>query len=108
MFDRIDRVLLRRKLLSSNISTQFVKSLQAMYSVVKSYIRYKNDRSPPINSNIGVKQGDPASSILCLFFLNEILNNINSNLNGILEVDDLKIVLLLFADDAVVFANVRC
>ena len=76
-----------------------------MYRVVKSYVRYGSERSEFITSNIGVKQGDPVSSILCLFFLNDILDNINSDLDGILTIDDVQLFLLLFADDAVVFSR---
>ena len=39
------------------------------------------------------------------FFLNDILDNINSDLDGILTIDDVKLFLLLFADDAVVFSQ---
>jgi len=39
------------------------------------------------------------------FFLNDILDNINSDLDGILTIDDEKLFLLLFADDAVVFSQ---
>ena len=67
MFDRIDRVYLWHKLLTENISTKFVNAIKSMYSVVKSFVRYKFTNSNLISSNIGVKQGDPASSILCLF-----------------------------------------
>ena len=68
MFDSIDRALLWRKLLIEDISTKFIKAIKSMYNVVKSTVRYKNFKSDPISSKIGVKQGDPASSILCLFF----------------------------------------
>lgn len=76
-----------------------------MYGIVKSFVKYKNMHSDLINSKIGVKQGDPASSILCLFFLNDILNNINRNIPGIVNIDDIQVFLLLFADDAVVFTH---
>ena len=90
--------------MQENISSKFIKSIKSMYDIVKSYVRYKGDKSSCINSNIGVKQGDSSSSLLCLFFLNDIINNINSNINGLLKVHDIEIFLLLFADDAVVFA----
>ena len=76
-----------------------------MYVVVKSYVRYKSNESDFIASHIGVKQGDPASSLLCLFFLNDILKNINTNIDNIFSLDNLKLFMLLFADDAVVFSN---
>jgi len=82
-----------------------VNALKAMYSQVKATVNYRNTKSTPIISEVGVKQGDPASSILCLFFLNDLLENKNSSINGIISIDDLKLVMLLFADDAAVFAN---
>ena len=53
--------------------------------------------------HIGVKQGDP--SLMFLFFINDILANINSNIEGIFTKDELKIFILLFADDAALFAQ---
>lgn len=105
MFDRIDRLLLWRKLLDNGVSSKFTKALKSMYDNVRSFVKYNTEKSEFISSNIGVKQGDPSSSILCLFFLNDILNNINTNQEGILNVEDEKLCLLLFADDAVVFAH---
>ena len=105
MFDKIDRIYLWQKLLNEKLSTKFVNAIKSMYSVVKSYIKYNQLKSEFIESNIGVKQGDPASSILCLFFLNDILNSINTNLNGIINIDTLQLFLLCFADDAVIFSE---
>jgi hypothetical protein len=105
MFDKINRIYLWQKLFNENVSSKFSNALKAMYKTVKSFIKYNGESSDFITSNIGVKQGDPASSILCLFFLNDILNNINSNIDGIIEINNLKIFLLCFADDAVIFAK---
>ena len=105
MFDRIDRIYLWQKLLNENVSTKFTNAIRSMYSVVKAIVKYNRTKSDPITSYTGVKQGDPASSILCLFFLNDILNNINSNINGIIDIDDLHVFLMCFADDAVVFTQ---
>ena len=68
MFDRVDRTFLFQKLLSEQVSSKFVKSMRSMYNKVRSTVRYRSEHSDFIDSNIGVKQGDPASSILCLFF----------------------------------------
>ena len=46
------------------------------------------------NSKVVVKQRDPASSILCLLFLNDILNNINSNIPAIVNIEDIQIVFI--------------
>ena len=54
-------------------------------------------------SHIGLKQGDPSSPILFMLFVNDMLQQINSNLDGIFTLDE--IFLILFADDQVAFAK---
>ena len=76
-----------------------------MYCVVKSCVRYKSNTSTFFSSNVGVKQGDPSSSLMFLFFVNDILNNIDTNIDGIFTINDVKLFILLFADDAVLFAE---
>jgi hypothetical protein len=104
MCEKIDRLLLWRKLLDENVSSKLINAMKSMYNTVKSTVKFKCMESEHITSEVGVKQGDPASSILCLFFLNDILNSINKDINGIIDIGELKLYLLLFADDAVVFA----
>jgi hypothetical protein len=104
-FDKIDRTYLWQNLLTENVSSKIVKSLKAMYNTVKSCIRYKSELSDFVDSNIGVKQGDPSSSLLFLFFVNDIVNNFNMSIDGLFSSDELKLFMILFADDAVIFAQ---
>ena len=104
-FDKIDRIYLWQKLINENVSSKIVKSLQAMYNVVKSCVRYKSKTSNFIDSKVGVKQGDASSSLMFLFFVNDILNHIDTNIDGIFTVNEVKLFMLLFADDAVLFAE---
>ena len=76
-----------------------------MYSTVKSAIKYNRKTSHYITSNLGVKQGGPSSSLLFMMFVNDILANINSNVDGIFTVDEIKIFLLSYADDQVLFST---
>ncbi len=76
-----------------------------MYSVVKQCIRYKGTNSEFFNSQMGVKQGDPSSSLLFLLFVNDIVQNINSDIEGIFSTNELNIFLLMFADDAAIFSQ---
>ena len=76
-----------------------------MYDIVKSCIKHKEQTSDFVYSNIGVKQGDPRSTLLFLYFINDNASNINVDINGLFTVNELKIFLFLFADDAVLFVN---
>ena len=104
-FDKIDRTYLWHKLLLENVSCKFVKAIKAMYTTVKLCIRYKSSFSQFFTSHIGLKQGDPSSPLLFMLFVNDIVNNINVDLNGVFTINELKLFLILFADDQVVFAK---
>ena len=57
------------------------------------------------DSNIGVKQGDTSSTLLFLLFINDILSNINTDIDGLFTLNEVKLFLLVFADDAILFAQ---
>ena len=104
-FDKVDRSFLWQKLILEKVSSKLVKTLNAMYSVVKSCVRHRSAYSRFFHSYIGLKQGDPCSPILFMLFINDIVQNIKSNSNDIFTVDDMQLFLLLYCDDAVVFAK---
>ena len=76
-----------------------------MYSSVKSSVKFKNNVSQSFDSNIGVKQGDPSSTLLFLYFVNDMINNFNNDIEGLFTHNDIKLFMLLFADDTVLFAH---
>ena len=104
-FDKIDRSFLWHKLISENVSSRLVKALKSMYNTVKSCIRYKSTLSGFFDSHIGLKQGDPSSPLMFMLFINDITDSINSNFQNIFTIDELKIFMTLYADDAIVFAK---
>ena len=104
-FDKIDRSHLWQKLLAENISSKLVTAIKSMYATVKLCVTYNNTFSPFFESYIGLKQGDPSSPLLFMLFVNDMLQHVNSNLDGIFTLDDIKLFLILFADDQVVFAK---
>ena len=82
-----------------------VSALKAMHSSVKSAVRLNNQTSENINSHAGLKQGDPCSSILFMMFVNDIIESIDSNTEGIITINDIKFFLLSYADDQVLFST---
>ena len=40
-----------------------------------------------------------------MMFINDLLDNINSNLENMFKLDDIILFMILYADDAVVFAR---
>ena len=96
-FDKIDRIFLWQKLLvaSEHVSTKLVKAISSMYSVVKSCIRYRSSLSGFLNSNIGLKQGGPSSPLMFMLFINDIIQNINSDIDDIFTIDGFQLFMLV-------------
>ena len=76
-----------------------------MYDEVRACIRCNGSLSRSFNSYMGLKQGDPSSPSLFMMFINDLLDNINSNLENMFKLDDIILFMILYADDAVVFAR---
>jgi exonuclease III len=105
-FDSINRDALWSKLLSMGMSSKIVKILQVIYTDVKSCVRQFNTVSEFFNVSLGVKQGEPLSPLLFLMFINDMENILQSNdLENYVRIDTVTILMLLFADDAVLMSK---
>ena len=79
-FDSINSGFLWQKLLAENVSSKMTNAIEPMYSTVRSFIRHNRQTSNVITSNLGIKQGDPSSSLLFMIFVNEFITSINTDL----------------------------
>ena len=104
-FDKVDRYWLWYKLMQEDFSPRMLKILKSMYKSVRACIKYNNTFSDLLKSDLGLKQGDPLSPILVMFFINDIITCINTHAEDTISVDDVALFILLYADDAVIFAQ---
>ena len=68
-----------------------LRSLYSMFEFFKGYI--------------GVKQGEPLSPLLFINFIDDMANDLLSNCINTFNVNHFQMFMLLFADDAVLFAT---
>ena len=73
VFAKVDRYLLWFKLLQEGINPRLLNILKSMYSSVKVCIKYSSRFSNFMQSDVGLKQGDPLFPILFMFFINDIV-----------------------------------
>ena len=112
-FDSVWRIGLWMKLLGNSINGKIFRVIYNMYQNIKSCVVHAGEQSSFFHSYCGVRQGENLSPVLFSLFLNDLEAyltesqcegiNLNSQEN---DVDTyLKILVLLYADDTVVFGT---
>ena len=80
--------------------------IKSVYSSVKMRIRTGEMLSESFDNFLGVKQGEPLSPLLFLFFINDLIEDMDvSTSEHIVNLNGILIYLILFADDTVLFAK---
>ena len=104
-FDWVNRIFLLYKLLEANIDGNIYRSVKALYTNIQAYVKVNNTlRTDWFNVPSGVRQGDPLSSTLFSIFINDLVQYLK--LTGIgIQVDELSINALLYADDIILMAK---
>ena len=102
--DRVDRSALWHKLLSQNVSSRMVRMLRAIYADVKTCIKTPVGLTDYLPSPLGMRQGCIIYPIMFTLFLNDMQDVISLNSHGI-NIETIKIFVLLFADVLVIFAE---
>ena len=112
-FDAVWRGGLWHKLLKSKINGKCFQVIYNMYKNVKSKIRTSEGISQPFECFAGVRQGENLSPFLFSIFLNDLESFLrDNNVNGIIAessydeiINYLKLFILLYADDTVIFSD---
>ena len=97
-FDKINRLFLFQNLIAQNVSCKMINAIKTMYTTVRSYVRYNTETPDFIRF-----EGDHNSPLLAMVFMNDFVNYIDSDIEGIVTMNDLKLFSLLFAEIKIIF-----
>ena len=79
--------------------------LRSIYDSVKSCVKVNGSYTQYFDSHAGVKQGEPLSPLLFIFFINDLSEQLKDETADIVTINELQLFSLLFADDTVVFSE---
>lgn len=104
-FDTIYRNALWMKLYKAGIQGKILRIIKDMYQKVKSCVRNGNSYTDYFEYAVGLRQGEIMSPILFSLFVEDLELFLQDNTNSGLLIDDIVLMLLLFADDMVIFGK---
>ena len=119
-FDKVDRAFLWQKLLNTGVNGKILRVIINMYANAKSCVQANGEISEFFTSHVGVRQGENLSPILFALFLNDMKEYLAPDMHGLptvarmresANVEDhdlsvfLKLFVLLYADDTVIFSE---
>ena len=76
-----------------------------MYENVKSRVKHCENMSELFEYSLGLRQGEIMSPVLVSLFLEDLELSLSNRGNAGLSINDIYIMLLLFADDMVLFGE---
>ena len=107
-FDSIYRNGLYIKLFKSGIQGKMLRIIRDMYSNVKSCVKQMSSFSDYFSYSVGLRQGEVMSPLLFSLFVEDLELYLQNDVNSGLVIDDIIILLLLFADDMAIVGKTPC
>lgn len=104
-FDYVKRDALWYKLFKYGVRGKMLIIMKSMYTHVKSYVRTATGVSETFYCSHGVRQGESLSPFLFAMFINDMEETFASCPGAGIHIADVKLFLLLYADDSVIFAE---
>lgn len=105
-FDFVVRDILWYKLSKYGVKGKLLKLIQSMYDNVKSKVKVSNNLSEDFVCLLGVQQGKCLSPFLFCMYLNDLEETLILNgVEGIVIDINMKLCILLYADDIVLFSK---
>ena len=103
-YDRINRIMLFRKLSALGLKGNFYESMKAIFSNVRCSVKVNSVLSDSFNVSSGLKQGCLLSPMLFNLCLNDLAVKLKSLGCGI-DIDGEVVPIILYADDIVILAE---
>ena len=103
-FDWVNRDLLDFRLLTSGVNGKFYDAIKALYMAPIACVQVNDFKTEWFPTDFGVKQGDVLSPTLFSIYVNDLALQIRKAKLGI-QVADLTVGILLYADDIVLLAE---
>ena len=100
----MDRSILMTRLKDLGISDMFLSNIAAMYNDTKYSIKLNRGHLPPIDSNLGLKQGCPLIPLLFNLYIDDVGSVFTDNCAP-LELHDIKLSHFLYADDMILLSE---
>ena len=91
------------KLISVGIKGKILKAVQSLYTDVQCAVKVNDYLSPLFKVSQGVKQGCKLSPTLFTLYINDLANEIKQMNIGV-DIDELQLSILLYADDVALIA----
>ena len=100
-----ERDILWYKLIKIGIRGRMLDIVKSIYNTVKSRVKNNNTLSESFSCDIGVRKGECLSPFLFARYVNDLEQELDDKgVNGI-DIDMVKLLLLLYADDIVLFGK---
>jgi len=103
--DTIYRKELWFKLHRAGIQGKFLRIIRDMYSKVKTCVKQCSSYSEYFQYAVGLRQCEVMSPLLFSLFIDDLEMFLQDNIECGLNIDDIVLTLLLFADDMAILAN---
>ena len=106
-FDYVVHKNLWYKLLNIGISGKMLTVIQSMYSRARACVKSQTGLSDSFDCILGVRQGESLSPFLFAMFINDLESTLQTSGMLGLNMDTLKLFIVLYADDAVLLSESR-